>query len=126
MGVYSFFCVHTGAKEQPILYVRDTGVIYDRRPAKYIAYFADQEPAIADSLPLCFSRDRCEKMKLMEENSHMTIAEYKGQPIPKMTFLSWNITAFPNITKAMAGDYVCQNENGVGSVSYQLNVVGKY
>ena len=54
----------------------------------------------------------------------MTIAEYNGQPVPK-TLLYWNITAFPNITKAMAGDYVCENENGVAQLSYQLTVVGK-
>ena len=132
-----FFCVHTGAKDLPLLYVNDTGVIYDGRHAeymreymrfspKYIAYFADQEPAIADSLPVCYSRDGCEKLKLMKKNSHMTIAEYKGQPVPKKTILSWNIAAFPNITKAMAGDYVCENEYGVSPISYQLNVVGKY
>ena len=126
MGVYSFFCVHTVTKELPVLYVRDTGVIYDRIPAKYIAYFADQEPAIADSLPVCYSRDGCEKLKLVKKNSHMTIAEYKGQPVPKKTILSWNIAAFPNITKAMAGDYVCENDYGVSPISYQLNVVGKY
>ena len=62
----------------------------------------------------------------MEKNSHMTIAEYNGQPVPKKTSLYWNITAFPKIKKAMAGDYVCANEYGVAPISYQLNVVGKY
>ena len=61
----------------------------------------------------------------MEKNSHMTISEYNGQPVPKQTSFYWNITALPNITKAMAGDYVCENENGMAIQVYQLNVVGK-
>ena len=87
-------------------------------------YLAEQEPAIADILPLCYCQEGCEKLKLIEKNSHMTIAEYNGQPVPH-TFLPWNITAFPNITKALAGDYVCENEYGVALEGYQLNVVGK-
>ena len=108
----------------PDLFVNDTGVHFHRLHGRYIAYLAEQEPAIAEILPVCYSEKGCEKLKLMERNSHMTIAEYNGQPVPK-TLLYWNITAFPNITKAMAGDYVCENENGVAQLSYQLTVVGK-
>ena len=124
MGVYIFFFVHAVIKSPPILLVDDNGVTFAGIPPIYIAYFAEQEPAVADILPLCYSRDGCEKLKLMEKNSHMTIAEYNGQPVPR-TFLYWNITAFPNIKKAMAGDYVCENEYGVALEAYQLNVVGK-
>ena len=60
----------------------------------------------------------------MEKNSNKTIAEYNGQSV-KETVLYWNITAFPNIKKAMAGDYMCKNEYGVALEAYQLNVVGK-
>ena len=60
----------------------------------------------------------------MKKNSSIPISEYKGQAVVR-TYLSWNNTAFPNITKAMAGDYVCENEYGMAQQSYQLNVVGK-
>ena len=125
MGVYSFFCVHAGIKSRPALYVQDGGVQKAGIPPRFIAYIAEQEPATTDILPFCYSEDGCEKLKLIEKNSHMTISEYNGQRVPKQTTLSWNNTAFPNITKAMAGEYVCQNENGVALEGYQLNVVGK-
>ena len=119
-----FFCVHADTKAPPALYVNDTSVHFARIPPRYIAYFAEQEPAIADILPLCYSREGCKNLTLMEKNSHMIIAEYNGEPVPNM-ILSWNITAFPNIAKAMAGDYMCKNEYGVAIQAYQLNVVGK-
>ena len=124
MGAYSFFCVHAVTKSRPTLYVNDTGVHFARFPPRYIVYLAEQEPAIADILPACYCHEGCQKLKLMEKNSNMTIAEYNGQSVNEI-FLYWNITAFPNITKAMAGDYVCENEYGVAYQAYQLNVVGK-
>ena len=122
--MYTLFCVHAVIKSPPTLYVYDTSVHFARIPPRYIVYLAEQEPAIADILPLCYCQEGCEKLKLMEKNSHMTIAEYNGQPVPH-TFLPWNITAFPNIKKALSGDYVCENEYGVALKAYQLNVVGK-
>ena len=61
----------------------------------------------------------------MKNNSNISISEYKEPPVPTNTRLEWNDTAFPNITKAMAGDNVCQNEYGMAQQSYQLHVVGK-
>ena len=113
MGVYSFFCVHAVNKSRTALYVSDTRVQHAGIPRIYIGYFAEKEPAIADILPMCYSQDGCEKLKLTKKNSHMTIAEYNGQPVPEKTTLSWNFTGFPNIAKAMAGDYVCENEYGM-------------
>ena len=124
MGVYSFICVHAVTTFGPVLYVNDTGVQFDRLSLRYTAYFAEQVPAIADILPACYCEDGCRKLKLMEKNSNVTIAKYNGRRVPH-TFLYWNITAFPNIAKAMAGDYVCENDYVMAAEDYQLNVVGK-
>ena len=124
MGAYSFFCVRADTKSPPTLFVEETGVHFARFPPRYEAYFADQTLAIADILPACYCPEGCLKLVLTKKNPHMTIAEYNGQSVPK-TVLYWNITAFPNIAKAMAGDYACENEYGVAHQSYQLNVVGK-
>ena len=124
MGVYSSICVHADTTFQPSLYVNDTGVHAAGIPPIYIAYFAEQEPATADILPLCYCEDGCRKLKLMEKNSNVTIAKYNGRRVPH-TIVSWNITAFPNIAKAMAGDYVCENDYVMAIDPYQLNVVGK-
>ena len=122
--VYTLFCVHTVTNVPPILYVFDPGIHYSAKPTRHEAYFAELEPAIPDTLPECYSPYGCNELKLRKKSSSIPISEYKGRPVPG-TFLLWNITAFPYITKAMAGDYVCENEYGMAQKSYQLNVVGK-
>ena len=124
MGVYSFF-VHTVTDVPPNVQVGDdSGIHSSLKPRRWKAYFAELEPALSDTLPQCYSRFGCTKLKLMKENSNIPISEYNGKPVER-TYLYWNNTAFPNITRAMAGDYVCENEYGVANQSYQLNVVGK-
>ena len=123
--VYTLFCVHTVTNLPPQLQVDDTGIHYFANPTRWEAYFAELEPATPYTLPACFSRFGCNELKLRrKKNSDIPISEYKGPRVPR-TYLSWNNTAFPNMTKALAGDYVCENEYGVGNQSYQLNVVGK-
>ena len=123
--VYTLFCVHTVPNVPPIQLVDDdTGIHSFAHPTRWKAYFAELEAATPDTLPHCYSRYGCTKFKLMKKNSSISISEYKGPRVPRM-FLFWNTTAFPNITKAMAGDYVCENEYGMAQQSYQLNVVGK-
>ena len=122
--VYTLFCVHTVTNVPPHLLVEDAGIHFSAHPTRWEAYFAELEVAISDILPLCYCRYGCNELKLMKRNSIIPISEYKGQPVPR-TYLSWNNTAFPSITKAMAGDYVCENEYGVAIEAYKLNVVGK-
>ena len=123
--VYTLFCVHTVTNVPPRQLVYDpAGIRSSANPKRWEAYFAELGPAIPDSLPQCYSRYGCTELKLMKMNPNISISEYKGQPEPR-TYVPWNITAFPNITKAMAGDYVCENEYGMAQQSYQLNVVGK-
>ena len=124
MGVYSFFCVHTVTNLPPNVKVDDTGIHASAKPRRWKAYFAELEAAIPDTLPLCFSLYGCNELKLMKKNSSIPISEFNGKPVRRMQ-LPWNNTAFPNITKAMAGVYVCENEYGMAEESYQLNVVGK-
>ena len=126
MGVYSFLCVHTVTNIPPqVIVFDDTGILSFVHPTRWKAYFADLQLAILDTLPHCYSRYGCNELKLVKNISSIPISEYKGQPVPTNTLLFWNDTAFPNITKAMAGDYVCENEYGMAEQSYQLNVVGK-
>ena len=123
--MYTLFCVHTGTILPPKVQVVDeSGIHSSGNPRRWEAYFAELEGAIPDTLPQCFSRYGCNELKLRKKNSSIPISEYKGQRVP-LIFLYWNTTAFPNITKAMAGDYVCENEYGMAQQSYQLNVVGK-
>ena len=125
MGVYGCFYVHTVTNVPPKLRVDDdTGISSSANPTRWKAYFAELQPAIPYTLPYCYSRYGCNELKLVKNISSIPISEYKGQPVPRIV-LYWNSTAFPNITKAMAGDYVCQNEYGMAQQSYQLNVVGK-
>ena len=124
-GCVLFFCVHTVTTVPPKVEVDDDiGIHHSANPRRWEAYFSELEPVILDTLPRCYSRYGCNELKLMKKNSSIPISEYKGQPI-LYTYLPWNNTAFPNITKAMAGDYVCMNEYGMSPQSYQLNVVGK-
>ena len=123
MGVY-YFCVHTVTNVPPLQLVDDNGIHSSANPTRWEAYFAELEPAIPVTLPQCNSYYGCNELKLMKRNSSIAISEYKGKPVPR-TYLYWNKTAFPSITKAMAGDYVCENEYGMAEQSYQLNVVGK-
>ena len=123
--VYTLFCVHTVINLRPKLQVvDDDGIHSSGKPTRWEAYFAELEAAIPYSLPQCYSRYDCIELKLIKNNSNISISEYKG-PHVHNTFVYWNDTAFPNITKAMAGDYVCENEHGMSQQSYQLNVVGK-
>ena len=123
--VYTLFCVHTvRTNVPPTLHVDDPGIHYSAKPTRHEAYFAELQPAILCTLPHCYSRYGCNELKLVKNISSRPISEYKGQPVPR-TYLFWNDTAFPNITKVMAGDYVCENEYGVAYEVYQLNVVGK-
>ena len=122
--VYTLSCVHAATTIPPELYVHDAGVHFSGNPIKWEAYFAELEPAKTAILPQCYCPSMCGKLKLTKRNSHISIAEYNGRPI-RRTYVSWNITGFPSITKAMAGDYVCENEYGLSERSYQLNVVGK-
>ena len=123
--VYTLFCVHTVTNVPPQQQVDDPfGIRSSANPTRWKAYFAELQPAIPCTLPHCYSRYGCNELKLVKNISSRPISEYKGQPVPR-TYLFWNDTAFPNITKAMAGDYVCENEYGMAEQSYQLNVVGK-
>ena len=122
--VHTLFCVHTVTNVPPALHVDDSGIHSFAKSTRWKAYFAELEPAIPDTLPHCYSRYGCNELKLRKKNSDIPISEYNGQRVPR-TYLSWNAIAFPNITKAMAGDYVCENEYGMSQHSYQLNVVGK-
>ena len=123
--VYTLFCVHTVTNVPPVQQVDDpTGISSSANPTRWKAYFAELQPAILDILPYCYCLHECNELKLVKNISSIPISEYKGQPGPR-TNLFWNDTAFPNITKAMAGDYVCENEYGMAQQSYQLNVVGK-
>ena len=122
--VYTIFYVHTVANVPPLQLVDDTRIHFSTEPRRWKAYFAELQSAIPDTLPQCYSRYGCNELKLMKRNSSIAISEYKGKPVPR-TYLFWNKTAFPSITKAMAGDYVCENEYGMSHQSYQLNVVGK-
>ena len=123
--VYTLSCVHTVTNKPPALHVDDdTGIYHSGEPTRWEAYFAELEAATPITLPHCYCRFGCNVLKLIKKNSSVPISEYKGQPVPR-TFLLWNITAFPYITKAMAGDYVCENEYGMSQQSYHLNVVGK-
>ena len=124
-GCILFFCAHTATNDPPRVRVDDIGIHSSAKPKRWKAYFAELEAAIPVTLPLCYSRYGCNELKLMKKNSNMSISEYKGRSVPTNTFLEWNTTGFPNITKAMAGDYVCENEHGMAEQSYQLNVVGK-
>ena len=72
-------------------------------------YFAEQELATPAILPECYSLHGCNEMKLMKMIPNICVAEYSGRVVPR-TYLLWNSTAFPNITKALASDYVCENE----------------
>ena len=123
--VYTLFCVHTGTILSPkVQVVDDSGIHSSGNPRRWEAYFAELEGAIPDTLPQCYSRYECIELKLMKNNSNISISEYKGPRVDN-TFVNWNNIAFPNITKAMAGDYVCENEHGMSQQSYRLNVVGK-
>ena len=122
--VYTLLCVHSGTNLPPIQQVVDPAIHSFGNPTSWEAYFAELEPAIPYTLPECYSHFGCNELKLRKKNSNIPISEYKGQPVPR-TYVSWNTIAFPNITKAMAGDYVCENEYGMADQSYQLNVVGK-
>ena len=123
--VYTIFCVHTVTNVPPVqLVTSPTGIRSSGNPTRWKAYFAELEPAIPDTLPLCYSRYGCNELKLVQNILNIPISEYKGKPVPR-TYLYWNDTAFPSITKPMAGDYVCENEYGMSKQSYQLNVVGK-
>ena len=124
LWVYTFICVNTDTNFPPTLDVDDSGIRSFGIPTRWKAYFAELGPAIPDTLPHCYSRNGCNELKLMKKNSNKPISEYKEQPVPR-TYLSWNTTAFPYITKAIAGEYVCENEYGMSKQSYQLNVVGK-
>ena len=122
--LYILFCVHTVTSVRPKVRVDDKGIHSSGIPERWKAYFAELEPAIPDILPQCYSRFGCNELKLMKKNSSIPISEYNGQPVPR-TYLPWNDTAFLNITTALAGEYVCENEYGMAQESYQLNVVGK-
>ena len=122
--MYTLLCVHTATNVTPTVDVDDSNICSFVNPTRWKAYFAELQPAIPDTLPTCFSRYGCTELKLMKKNSSIPISEYKGQPVPR-TYLFWNDTAFPSITKAMAGNYVCENEYGVSVQAYQLYVVGK-
>ena len=123
--VYTLFCVHTVTNRPPkVLVVDDKGIYSSSKPTRWEAYFAELEAAIPDTLPQCYSRYECIELKLMKNNSNISILEYNG-PRVNNTHLPWNDIVFPKITKAMAGDYVCENEHGMSEQSYGLNVVGK-
>ena len=109
--VYPIFCAHAVANIPPDLHVPDTAILHSAKPTRWKVYFAEQELAIPAILPECYSLHGCNEMKLMKMNPNVTVAEYIGRVVPR-TYLSWNSTAFPNITKAMAGEYVCENEYG--------------
>ena len=121
--ILSFF-VLTDLDLPPLQLVEDPTGIRSANPTRWEAYFVELWPAIPDTLPQCYCHYGCKELKLKKKNSSITISEYNGRPVPR-TYLYWNSTAFPIITKALAGDYVCENEYGMSEQSYQLNVVGK-
>ena len=119
------FCVHPVTTIPPKLQVDDTGIYSSGTPTRWEAYFAEQEPAIPEILPGCYSRFGSKVLTLMQKNSSVWISEYNGLATSR-TFLEWNTSAFPNIIKDLAGDYVCQNEHGISTQSYKLNIVGMW
>ena len=108
-----------------------TGLVSQRagQPQEVWAYFAigqNTSQIGVKLLPGCTTPEKegGDFVKLMNERTGDIIKQHGMYKKP--TSITWNTSAFSNLSLSLAGRYICKNQAGVAVKKYNLNVVGKF